>query len=319
MGIGGSLAMENFSPGICDALGVYLYPYHNGKLNKSTRRELTYIMHLAKSLKPDIGLIGIPQLFQEQEGAHNVMPTPEQAREDALAYLEQGAAGFVPFMYHWPGRNGVQQGFDAFPAVCQELGKVYAEMRDGTLKPGHPTFRQVEWYRALEGRDARLSRGVVALDFSNPASLEALQKEHPAGRITLEPHEYDGQRYVVKMSAPRFDRSDPKSDERPLVQMPANLLAATDWSKYRYLEQPLYNPMDHTMAMEADLAGSDGYAWERAYIPVPPQTPVLLRLPISEAGIVTDVSKIRHWQLWFEAPKEDIALYLGNPVLVPQK
>ena len=80
MGIGGSLAMENFSPGICDALGVYLYPYHNGKLNKSTRRELTYIMHLAKSLKPDIGLIGIPQLFQEQEGAHNVMPTPEQAR-----------------------------------------------------------------------------------------------------------------------------------------------------------------------------------------------------------------------------------------------
>ena len=73
--------------------------------------------------------------------------------------------------------------------------------RDGTLKPGHPTFRQVEWYRALEGRDARLSRGVVALDFSNPASLEALQKEHPAGRITLEPHEYDGQRYVVKMSA----------------------------------------------------------------------------------------------------------------------
>jgi hypothetical protein len=134
-----------------------------------------------------------------------------------------------------------------------------------------------------------------------------------------QPHEIDGQRYAIEMHVSRFDRADKNSDEWPWVMIDGKLLATTDWSKYRYLEQPLYNPMDHTVPLAADLAGEDGYAWERLYIPVPPGTPVLLRLPLDEASIVTNVGQVRHWRLWFNAPTEDITLYLGNPVLVPAK
>ena len=63
MGIGGSSAMANFDVGICDALGVYPYPYHFGKLDATTRNQMRFIMTRARSLQPDIGLIGIYQAF----------------------------------------------------------------------------------------------------------------------------------------------------------------------------------------------------------------------------------------------------------------
>lgn len=318
MGVGGASAMENFSPGICDALGVYLYPYHHGTLDQNTRWQLTYIMQLANAQQPGIGLIGIPEMFREQTGTWDVMTTPDQVREDSLAYVHQGAAGLIPFIYHWE-ENGVPQGFDAFPEACAALGKVYQEMRDGTLRPGRPTYRKTEANRVLLGASAKPSRGLGLFDYTNAALLEALSKQHPAGRVVRQPHEIGGQRYAVEMHVSRFDRADKNSDEWPWVMIEGKLLATTDWSKYCYLEQPLYNPMDHTVALAADLAGEDGYEWERAYIPVPPGTPVLLRLPLDEASIVTNVSRVRHWRLWFNAPTEDITLYLGNPVLVPAK
>ena len=63
MGIGGSSAMANFDAGICDAIGVYPYPYHFGKLDATTRNQMRFIMTRARSLQPDIGLIGIYQAF----------------------------------------------------------------------------------------------------------------------------------------------------------------------------------------------------------------------------------------------------------------
>jgi hypothetical protein len=319
MGVGGASAMENFSPGICDALGVYLYPYVHGKLDQNTRRQLTYIMHLAKAQQPGLGLIGLPQMFREQQGPWDVMTTPDQAREECLAYLEQGAVGLLPYLYHLEGENGVPQGFDASPESCAALGQVYRELRGGTLKPGRPTFRKTEWNRVLLGADATPSRGLVLFDYTNATLMEALSKEHRAGRIVRQPHELDGRGYAVEMHVSRFDRADKSSDEWPWVMIEGKLLATTDWSKYRYLEQPLYNPMDHTVPLAADLAGGDGNAWGRAHIPVPPRTPVLLRLPLAEASIVTSVGQVRHWRLYFNAPAEDITLYLGNPILVPAK
>ena len=44
MGIGGSSAMANFDAGICDAIGVYPYPYHSGKLDATTRNQMRFIM-----------------------------------------------------------------------------------------------------------------------------------------------------------------------------------------------------------------------------------------------------------------------------------
>jgi len=127
MGIGGSLAMENFSPGICDALGVYLYPYHNGKLNKSTRRELTYIMHLAKSLQPDIGLIGIPQLFQEQEGAHNIHADAGAGARGRPGLPGAGGGGLVraaSFPDHFLRQSPSKGRAVVHQPVAQRLGRV---------------------------------------------------------------------------------------------------------------------------------------------------------------------------------------------------
>ncbi len=44
MGIGASSAMANFDAGICDAIGVYPYPYHAGKLDATARNQMRFIM-----------------------------------------------------------------------------------------------------------------------------------------------------------------------------------------------------------------------------------------------------------------------------------
>ena len=80
MGIGGSSAMANFDVGICDALGVYPYPYHFGKLNATTRNQMRFIMTRARSLQPDIGLIGIYQAFALRRDRRSGRTCPRRSR-----------------------------------------------------------------------------------------------------------------------------------------------------------------------------------------------------------------------------------------------
>jgi hypothetical protein len=133
MGICGPRAMPNFSKGICDAIGVYLYPYYQGKLNGTVRGALPDILQRARSQQPDIGVIGVPQAFVCDELRWSVMPTPEQIREDIMAYLAGGAVGQVAYMYHSTGPKGEPWGFDSSPGACEAIGRAYREIRAGTL------------------------------------------------------------------------------------------------------------------------------------------------------------------------------------------
>ena len=80
MGIGGSSAMANFDAGICDAIGVYPYPYHFGKLDATTRNQMRFIMTRARSLQPDIGLIGIYQAFAYGTSRRTGRTCPRRSR-----------------------------------------------------------------------------------------------------------------------------------------------------------------------------------------------------------------------------------------------
>ncbi len=97
------------------------------------------------------------------------------------------------------------------------------------------------------------------------------------------------------------------------------MLATTDWRDFRYLEQPVYNPMDHSVTLGATLWDTDGPGWSQSNLPIPAQTRVLLRIPMEEAAMVTDLRKIQSWQLHFTDPTEEIVLHLGSPVLVRWK
>ena len=124
MGIGGSSAMANFDVGICDAIGVYPYPYHVGKLDATTRNQMRFIMSRARSLQPEIGLIGIYQGFALDESPQwKEMPTAEQVREDMLSFYDWGADGVMAYIYHWEGKNKEPQGLDAVPVVRDMIGR----------------------------------------------------------------------------------------------------------------------------------------------------------------------------------------------------
>jgi hypothetical protein len=83
-----------------------LYPYHFGKLDATTRNQMRFIMTRARSLQPEVGLIGIYQAFAYDESPQwKQMPTPEQVREDMLSFYDWRADGVMAFIYHWQGKT----------------------------------------------------------------------------------------------------------------------------------------------------------------------------------------------------------------------
>ena len=220
MGIGGSSAMANFDAGICDALGVYPYPYHFGKLNATTRNQMRFIMTRARSLQPDIGLIGIYQAFAygTTSPQWKNMPTPEQVREDMLSFYDWGADGVMAFIYHWEGKNT-----GAARPRCLPRGPRH----DRAHERGDPR-RQDQTHGAAGGQAGVVDRAQraggealagrqAAYDLDDPAKLAALVKGPPQpplrralrGRGPLLPAE--GQ-------LPGLEQGRP--EERPLADRP---------------------------------------------------------------------------------------------------
>ncbi len=318
MGIGGVSAMTNFDAGICDALGVYPYPYHYGKLDAKTRNQMRYIMTLARSLQPDIGLIGIYQAFAVSSAPPQWkdMPAPEQVREDMLSFYDWGADGVTAFIYHWSSKDGVQQGLDAFPEVRDMIGRVNKEILDGKIKRTVPPVGTRKWMSILSGPDAQPSTNAKSVcNLTDPKKLAGLMKGRP-NYISAEPFSAEGRSYPLKVNFPASSRSDPKSDRWPSARFTGKHMTETDWSQAAALEQPIYNSGDRTIEVFVSLADAGNVWWQRT-VTLPPRVPMLLRVPIDEARLSLDPSRIDRWMIWEADPPEAVELRLGEPMLVP--
>ncbi len=314
MGVGGSSAMANFDVGICDALGVYPYPYHFGKLNATTRNQMRFIMTRARSLQPDIGLIGIYQAFAHDESPQwKDMPTPEQVREDMLSFYDWGADGVMAFIYHWEGKN---KGLDAVPAVRDMIGRTNEEILAGKIKRTVPPVGKREWLSILAGPEAKPSPGAKpAYDLDDPAKLARLVKGHP-NRLAAEPFAIEGRSYPLKVSFPAWNKVDPKSDRWPIAQFASGDLTTTDWSQVGALEQPICNPGGETIVVLISLEDAAKGWWQRS-VEIPPRVPMLLRVPMDEARLSIDPGRIQRWLLWESDPPAPVQFRLGTPMLAP--
>jgi hypothetical protein len=316
MGIGGSSAMANFDVGICDAIGVYPYPYHAGKLDATTRNQMRFIVTRARSLQPDIGLIGIYQAFAYDSPQWKNMPAPEQVREDLLSFYEWGADGVLGYIYHSEGKNKEPQGIDAFPAVRDMVGQLNAEIHAGKVKRTVPPVGKLEWLTVLTGREAKPTPGgKPAYDLDDPVKLASLVKGRP-NRLAAEPFTVDGRSYPLKVNFPAWSKADPKSDRWPIAQFAAGDLTTTDWSQVSALEQPIYNPGQRTIVVLISLEDTAKGWWQRS-VEIPPRVPMLLRVPMDEARLSIDPGHMQRWLLWESDPPEAVEFRLGTPMLAP--
>jgi hypothetical protein len=317
MGIGGSSAMANFDVGICDALGVYPYPYHTGKLDATTRNQMRFIMTRARALQPDIGLIGIYQAFAYDESPQwKNMPTPEQVREDMLSFYDWGADGVLAYIYHSEGKNKEPQGLAAFPAVRDMVGRLDAEIHAGKIKRTVPPVGKQEWLTILTGSEAKPSPGgKPAYDLDEPAKLASLVKGRP-NRLSAKPFAVEGRSYPLTVSLPAWNQADPKSDRWPIAQFAAEDLTTTDWAQVGALEQPIYNPGDQTIVVLISLEDTAKGWWQRS-VELPPHVPMLLRVPMDEARLSIDPGHIQRWLLWEADSPVAVEFRLGTPTLAP--
>ena len=319
MGIGGTSAMANFDAGICDAIGVYPYPYHFRKLDATTRNQMRFIMTRARSLQPGIGLIGIYQAFAYDESPQwKNMPTPEQVREDMLSFYGWGADGVMAFIYHWQGKNKETQGLDAFPEVCDTIRRTDQEILAGKITRSVPPVGKLQWLTILAGPEAKSSPGgKSAYNLDDPAKLASLVKGRP-NRLSAEPFAVDGHAYPLKVNFPAWNKADPKSDRWPIAQFAAGDLTTTDWSQVAALEQPIYNPGEETIMVLISLEDAAKGWWQHS-IEIPPRVPMLLRVPMDEARLSIDPGHIRRWLLWEADPPAAVEFRLGTPMLTLRK
>lgn len=317
MGIGSSSAMANFDVGICDALGVYPYPYHFGKLDATVRNQMRFIMTLARSLQPDIGLLGIYQAFASHESPEwKDMPTPEQVREDMLSFYDWGADGVMAFIYHWEGKNKVPQGLDAIPAVRAMVGRTNEEILTGKVPRTVPPVGRIDWFTMLRGPEAKLSpRDKPACEIDDAAKLAALVKGR-SDHLAAEPFVVEGRSYPLKVRFPAWKRAVPWSDRWPKAAFEARDLTTTDWSQVGALEQPIYNPGEQTIVLRISLEDATKNYWVRV-VEIPPRVPMLLRVPMDEARLSIDPRHIRRWLLWDNEPPAAVEFRLGTPMLAP--
>jgi hypothetical protein len=314
MGIGGASAMANFDACICDALGVYPYPYHEGRLDATTRNQMRFIMTRARSLQPDIGLIGIYQAFAHDESPQwKTMPTAEQVREDMLSFFDWGADGVMAFIYHWGGKD---KGLDAVAEVRDVIGRTNQAILAGKVKRTAPPVGKMEWLTLLSGSEAKISPGGKPLyDLDDPAKLARLVASRP-NRLAAEPFAVEGRSYPLKVSFPAWNQADPKSDRWPIAQFAADDLTTTNWSQAGALEQPIYNPGDRTIVVLISLEDASKGWWQRS-VEIPPRVPMLLRVPMDEARLSVDPGHIQRWLLWEADPPAAVEFRLGTPMLAP--
>jgi hypothetical protein len=314
-GIGGSSAMSNFDAGICDAIGIYPYPYHFGRLDATTRNQMRFIVTRARSLQPDVGLIGIYQAFALDESPQwQKMPTPEQVREDLLSFYDWGADGVLGYIYHLEGKNKAPQGIDGFPAVRNMVGRLTAEIHAGKVPRTVPPVGKREWMTILSGPEAKPSLGGrPAYNLDDPAKLASLTKGRP-DRLSAKPFAVKGRYYPLKVSFPAWSRTDPESDRWPIAQFAAGDLTSTDWSQVGALEQPIYNPGEETITVLISLEDAAKGWWQRS-VEIPPRTAVVLRVPMDEARLSIDPGRIQRWLLWEADPPAAVEFHLGTPML----
>lgn len=318
IGIGASSSMANFDVGIGDALGVYPYPYHKGQLNPVTRNQMRFIMSRARSLQPDIGLIGIYQAFAYGESPNwKEMPTPEQVREDMLSFYDWGADGVMAFIYHWEGKNKEPQGLDAYPAVADMIRRTNEEILAGKVKRTVPPVETRNWFAVLSGAAATLTPGGKPVyDLDDPAKLAALVKGRP-DRLSAVPFAAEGRSYPLQVDFPAWDKADPKSDRWPIAQINGEAMTTSDWSQVHALEQPVYNAGEHAITVRISLEDTAKGWWERADVEIPARTPVVLRVPMDEARLNIDPAHLRRWLIWEADPPTAVQFHLGTPLLVP--
>ena len=320
LGIGGASAMSNYSPGVCDALGVYLYPYRSGSLDPKVRNQIRYITDRARSVEPHIGLIGVYQAFHDTgNAAYRDMPTPQQVREDMLSYYDYGADGSMAFAYHSDGRERGQLGLDAHPEIVAMISSTDSEIVAGKVKRVVPEVGVRDWFSVLVGAEAKPSPGGVPLyDLDNPAKRDALVKSEPAflaARILR----VDGREYPACVTLPAWDRNDPKSARWPIAQIRSTWMATTDWSGFRFLEQPVYNAGDEAIEVWVGIEDADKTEWNPPSIRIPPRVPVLLRVSIGEARLFLSApDKIARWYFVENSPVSRTEFFVGTPMLIPR-
>jgi hypothetical protein len=319
VGIGGMTAMANFDRDICDAIGVYLYPYHKGQLDAHTRAQMNYIYQRAKSLDSDVGIIGIYQAFIDEAPQWSQMPSPEQVHEDILSYYDYGAEGLLGYIWHLRRPGLDPWGFDAVPGVRDVVARTYAEIVAGKVKRDTPKVDRHDWLSIITGDKAAPSKGAPPLcDLTDAAKLTQLIKDCPR-YTSAEAFSQAGQSYPLKVSFPAYTVGDPDGDRWPIAQFAGASLSDTAWTGTRALEQPIYNASGETLCLWITIEDTDGGEWTRSSVQIPPGTPVLLRVSLDEVRICVNLQKIKRWMLWESHPPRKAEFHLGSPVLAGKK
>jgi hypothetical protein len=122
-------ALTNFDAGVCDMVGVYIYPAHGNVFRHTYIAErLAPMLPIIAKRSPDTPVMGIFQAFTGKTWAPR--PTPLQVRKQARDFACFGASALM--VYSWRMVAGSQTLRD-MPDLREEVGRIIQDLRSGRI------------------------------------------------------------------------------------------------------------------------------------------------------------------------------------------
>ena len=282
-GMSNTRALTNFDAGVCDMIGVYIYPGHRCVYKTwETADELTRMLPIVEERSPGTPFMGIYQAFTGPR--YNPKPSALQLRKQILDFAHFGASAYMAYSWRMiPDKtSGKERGtLRNLPDLREEVKRVVQDLRTGAIPVGRPRPDVTE--RKLGTPDlTTLTPLLVCADLDKaPQARPGVTDELASGP--------DGSRWLHM----RFDQYKKGGSEWPSIRLGKELLRNPgNVPTAGWLVADVHNYEKADSEIGFTLRDSRQKPWWSQYFPLPANTTTKLYAPLSEMRGIFDVSDL---------------------------
>jgi len=298
-------ALANFGAGVCDLVGIYIYPSKRGAFDCTlAATRLKQMLPSIEGRSAGTPFMGIYQAFT---GGHfTPKPTPLQVRKQVLDFCHFGASALMA--YSWRMIRG-HKALRDLPELRQEVRRIGDAFRAGRIKLDRPTPSYPE--RRAGPLDAL---GLVpVLTFRSTATPRLSAR--PGVSIKYERGPDRG--CWLHMNFEEYTAGGP---QWPTVRIAKEAMDnAACWLGAGWLAARIHNFMAEESEIGVTVRDSRGGPYWARYFPLPAKRTTYVCAPLARIGETVDLSDVSLVTLLMRRPRVATHLAVGGEYLAPRK
>jgi len=301
-GMANANALANFDAGVCDMVGIYIYPAHRGGYRASlTASELSSMLPIMRERSPDTPFMGIFQAFTNEKWYPK--PTRLQVRKQVMDFAHFGASALM--VYSWRMVKDTKT-LRNLPDLREEYRQIIKDLCAGhiELDQPRPDYPAQQWGRAdLSHLTPLLTFDTTAMKPKSRSRLRAEYAPGPDGGRWLH---LNFEKYVVgrpQWPGVRIDR--------------AHMAEDVDWAGAGWVVAKVHNYQPSDSEVGITLRDSRGEPWWAHYFPLAPAKTTSVCVPLTAVRRCVAFADVRNMTFLMRRPPEDTHLAVQGLYMAP--